>query len=82
MSPGLPDPVEPQVDPDVPVAPGGVDAVLAESDVGAASEGTPVTPDEPMSAQRDEADLPDELSETPPPEPPAQETDNTSEPSA
>ena len=45
-----------------------------------ASDGTPVTPEEPMSAQQDE--VPDELLEGETPEPEEQATDNTDEPSS
>lgn len=73
--------LEAHVDQDPPRAPGGADAAVSESDVGAASEGTPVTPDPPLSAQKDEADLPDEIQTR---EPPDEETDDdtVSEPSA
>jgi hypothetical protein len=54
---------EPRVDDEPERAPGGADADLSESDVGAASEGAPVTPDTPLSAQQDEAKVLDELQE-------------------
>lgn len=85
MHSDLPDPPEPDVDPDPQRAPGGADADLSESDVGAASEGPPVTPDPPFSAQREEDEIPDEL--TTPEEPDDTEDDEgddgeTSEPTA
>ena len=55
------DPQEPEVDKDPEPAPGGADADLSESDVGAASEGTPLTPDVPLGAQQDQAQVPDEV---------------------
>ncbi len=60
-------------------APGGADAnAYAESDVGATEpDGDVLTPDPPLSAQQDEADVPDALSEPEPDEPEEQETDNT-----
>lgn len=74
---------KPRVDSDPERAPGGADAVLsAESNVGAATEGPPVTPDEPMSAQQDEAVIPQELHEPERPEPEEQASDNTDAPSA
>jgi hypothetical protein len=82
MSADIGDLPEPHVDSEPERAPGGADAVeTAESDVGAGSDGTPVTPEEPMSAQQDEA-IPDELLEGEPPEPEEQATDNTDEPSS
>ncbi len=83
MSSEIGDLPEPRVDHEPERAPGGVDAVeTAESDVGAGADGTPVTRDEPLSAQQDEAGIPDQLQEREPPEPEEQETDNTSEPSS
>lgn len=74
---------EPKVDEGVERAPGGADAELSESDVGAASEGEPLTPDPPLSAQKGEDDIPDALQEPESPEPEAKESeDATSEPSA
>ena len=54
---------KPHVDDEPDRAPGGVDADVSESDVGAASEGEPVTPDPPLSAQQDDAKVLDDLSE-------------------
>lgn len=74
---------EPEVDEGVERAPGGADAELSESDVGAASEGKPLTPDPPLSAQKGEDDIPDALQEPESPEPEAKEPEGaTSEPSA
>lgn len=74
---------EPRVDREPERAPGGVDAVeTAQSDVGSGPGEPPVTPDEPLSAQQDEAGIPDQLQERERPEPDEQETDNTSEPSS
>jgi hypothetical protein len=56
-----PNPPEPKIDDEPERAPGGADADLSESDIGAASEGTPVTPDVPLSAQQDQARVPDEV---------------------
>ena len=68
----------PQVDPEPERAPGGADAVeTVESDVTADADGAPVTPEAPLSAQQDEAQVPDELFEGERPEPDEQETDNT-----
>ena len=52
---------EPAVDEAPERAPGGADADVSESDVGAASEGRPLTPDPPLSAQADEDKIPDEI---------------------
>lgn len=57
----IPDRSEPEVDQEPEPAPGGVDAHLSESDVGASSEGTPVIPDVPLSAQQDQTQIPDEV---------------------
>ena len=77
------DPQEPEVDKEPEPAPGGADADLSESDVGAASEGTPLTPDVPLGAQQDQAQVPDEVQA---PEQPDQteggDSDSPSEPSA
>lgn len=83
MSSEIPDPPQPNVDEEPERAPGGADADLSESDVGAASEGTPVTPDVPLSAQQDEAQVPDEV-QTPEHGEGAEggDTNGTSEPSA
>jgi hypothetical protein len=83
MDSDIPDPVEPEVDEEPERAPGGADADLNESDVGAGSEGTPVTPDVPLSAQQDQAQVPDEV-QTPeePEETEATERRSASEPSA
>jgi hypothetical protein len=63
---------DPQVDPDPERAPGGADATLEESDVGASAAGEPLlTPDQPLSAQQDEAKVPDELREPEPTDTPA-----------
>ncbi|HET7689436.1 MAG TPA: hypothetical protein VFK41_03595 [Nocardioidaceae bacterium] len=59
----LSDRPEPRVDGDPVRAPGGADADISESDVGAASEGRPVTPDPPLSAQQDDASVLDELAQ-------------------
>jgi hypothetical protein len=81
MSGDLEDRPEPHVDDEPERIPGGADAVPnAEGDTGAGAEGEPVTPDQPLSAQQGEAGIPDELYEPEPPEPEAQETDNTDEP--
>ena len=50
---------------DPPRAPGGVDAVAEESDVGEGEhpQGLVVTPDQPLAAQTDEQDVPDEIQE-------------------
>ena len=60
-----------EVDPDVERAPGGTDATVLESEPGAASAGDestpedgPVIPDQPLSAQTDEHDVPDEIQES------------------
>jgi hypothetical protein len=58
---------EPKVDPDVERAPGGADATVLESEPGAGSAGgaaEPVIPDQPLSAQTDESDVPDEIQES------------------
>ena len=68
----------PSVDPEPDRAPGGADAVeTVEGDVTVGEEGAPVTPEAPLSAQQDEAEVPDELFEGERPEPGEQETDNT-----
>ena len=54
---------QPHVDDDPVRGPGGADADVSESDVGAASQGAPVTPDPPLSAQQEDAPVLDELSE-------------------
>lgn len=83
MSREIEDPPEPHVDSAPERAPGGADALPnAESDVGAESNGEPLSTDPPLSAQQDEAGIPDELQEPQPPEPEEQATDNTTEPSA
>ena len=64
---------EPHVDDEPDRAPGGADADLSESDVGAASEGQRITPDPPLSAQQDVDEVPDELSEP-------EESDDEAEP--
>ena len=56
---------EPKIDEGVERAPGGADATTHESDVGAGVHpGSPVTPDQPLSAQTDEKEVPDELQES------------------
>jgi hypothetical protein len=83
MNGDLEDMPEPTVDDAPERTPGGADAVPnAESDAGAGTDTPPVTPDQPLSAQQDEAGIPDELYEPEPPEPEEQATDNTNEPSA
>jgi len=72
---------EPEVDQSVQRAPGGADADISESDVGAASEGRPVIPDPPFSAQREEDDIPDELTAPETSEPAAEEEEDEDEPS-
>ncbi len=68
----------PRVDPEPDRAPGGADAVdTVESDVTVGEKGAPVTPEAPLSAQQDEAEVPDELQTGERPEPSEQETDNT-----
>ncbi len=53
------------VDPNVDRAPGGADASSSESDVGSGdrTDGEVVTPDPPLSAQQDGADVPDPIRE-------------------
>ncbi len=53
---------EAHVDPDVERAPGGADASMVESDVGS-SDGELLTPDQPLSAQTDEVEVPDAIQE-------------------
>lgn len=53
---------EAQVD-DIPTAPGGADADVNESDVGRGESEELVTRDQPLSAQTDEDDVPDEIQE-------------------
>ena len=73
----------PRVDREPERAPGGADAVeIAQSDAGTTAQGVPVTPDPPLSAQQDQAGMPDELMEGERPEPREQETDNTDAPSS
>ncbi len=80
MSDELSDRPVPATD-DVPRAPGGVDADLNESDVGAGSDGRPpVTPDVPMAAQLDEAEIPDELEEPEDVEEPTSDEESAGEP--
>ena len=57
---------EAEVDPNVDRAPGGADASPNESDVGAGerTNGDVVTPDPPLSAQQDEAEVPDQIQES------------------
>ncbi|MGH3507260.1 MAG: hypothetical protein ACRDO2_08670 [Nocardioidaceae bacterium] len=83
MNNQIPDPPEPEIDEELERAPGGADADLSESDVGAASEGTPVTPEVPLSAQQDEAQVPAEIrAPEQPEEADGPDNDGTSEPSA
>lgn len=83
VSSEIPDRPEPKVDEEPEPAPGGADADLSESDVGAASEGAPVTPDVPLSAQQDQAQVPDEVQAPEQPEDTESGGKNsTSEPSA
>ncbi|HEY7044015.1 MAG TPA: hypothetical protein VH419_10140 [Nocardioidaceae bacterium] len=82
MTTDLPDPQQPTIDEEPDRAPGGADADLSESDVGAASRGTPVTPDVPLSAQQDQAEVPDEVQAPEPPETTDHGDDGPSEPSA
>ncbi len=78
MNSELGDMPTPSVDPEPDRAPGGADAVdTVESDVTVGEKGTPVTPEAPLSAQQDEAQVPDELQTGERPEPSEQETDNT-----
>ncbi|GAA1925505.1 hypothetical protein [Nocardioides marmoribigeumensis] len=51
---------EAQVD-DIPTAPGGADADVNESDVGRGEADDLVTRDQPLSAQTDEDQVPDEI---------------------
>ena len=57
---------EAEVDANVDRAPGGADASATESDVGAGerTNGDVVTPDPPLSAQQDEAEVPDQIQES------------------
>lgn len=65
---------------EIDTAPGGVDATPLESDVGQGDDSLPpVTPDEPLSAQTDVADVPDAIQEPEESEPDEQATDNTDE---
>jgi hypothetical protein len=83
MNSEIPDQPEPSVDEEPERAPGGADADLSESDIGASSEGTPVTPDVPLSAQQDQAQVPDEVQTSEQSEGAEGSQDNgTSEPSA
>jgi hypothetical protein len=68
MSSQLPDPPEPKIDEEPDRAPGGANADLNESDVGAGSSGRPVIPDVPLSAQQDQTEVPDEVQALEPPE--------------
>ena len=79
MTSEIPDMPEPQVDSDVERTPGGADAnPYAESDVGATEpHGDVLTPDPPLSAQQDEAEVPDAIQEPENEEPDEQATDNT-----
>ena len=53
---------EAEVD-DIPPAPGGADADVNESDVGRGEADELVTRDQPLAAQTDEAEVPDEIQE-------------------
>jgi hypothetical protein len=53
---------EAQVD-DIPTAPGGADADVNESDVGQGESDELVTRDQPLAAQTDEDEIPDEIQE-------------------
>ncbi len=72
---------KPKVDDEPDRAPGGPDAVVSESDVGAASAAGPVVPDPPLSAQRDPDEVPDEVQAQEEPDEPASQDDGT-EPTA
>ena len=65
--PGLP---EAKVDEDVDRAPGGADATVTESDVGAGDHSSDelLTADQPLSAQTKETDVPDAIQEAEAPE--------------
>lgn len=52
----------PSIDPDIDRAPGGADASVTESDVGAADP-APLTPDPPFAAQKDDDVVPDAIQE-------------------
>jgi hypothetical protein len=85
MSSEISDPPEPRIDEEPERAPGGADADLNESDVGAASSGRPVTPDVPLSAQQVEEQVPDEIQTKEPPEVPEDgsgDPETSAEPSA
>jgi hypothetical protein len=83
MNSEITDQPEPSVDEEPERAPGGADADLSESDIGAASEGAPVTPDVPLSAQQDQARVPDEVQAPEQPEgAEGGDSDGRSEPSA
>ena len=61
-APEVPDDApEAKVDPGVERAPGGADASLMESDVGSGESDELVTPDQPLSAQTDEVEVPDAI---------------------
>ena len=80
MSSDNPAAPEPTVDAEPDRAPGGPDADVSESDVGAASEEAPVTPDGPLSAQRDDADIPDAIQEAEEPDVQPEADEGPSEP--
>jgi hypothetical protein len=78
MSSDLPEAPQPQTDQEAPRAPGGADADASESDVGAGSDGPPVTPEGPLPRGARPA-IPDELRT--PEEPDTSEGSAVSEPS-
>ena len=80
MSKQGPDAPKPAVDQELERATGGADADVSESDVGAASEGRPTTPDQPLSAQQDEEEIPDEIQTPEEPEVTKGEDESASEP--
>lgn len=83
MNSEIPDRPKPEVDQEPEPAPGGADAHLSESDVGAASEGTPAIPDVPLSAQQDQTQIPAEVqAPEQPDETEGGDHDGDSEPSA
>ncbi len=74
---------DPRPDPEPERAPGGKDAMrTAQSDVGAGTDESLLTPDPPAPAQQDTERVPDEIKQPERPEPEEQATDNTDEPSA
>ncbi len=69
--------LNPHGDTNQPGAPGGVDASPSESDTGMGREPELLTPDQPLAAQTDQADVPDAIQEPENDEPAEQATDNT-----